>query len=755
MFKLRDLKIWQKLTLIIVATGLLLPVVGYLVVSDRYTRVAAARRELQGVAYLKPLKLFIEHLPQHRGTANGFLNGNTALKDRLTALGDKLDQDVKAIEAADLRLGAELGTTSKFTDIKEKWRVLKSQTPTLAPKESFDRHTALIAETNDFIALIGDVSGLILDPERDTYYAAFLVTSSIPNTAESLGQLRGYGNGLAARKAVTQDEFGRFSAIQEVVRANRDGYMRSIKAAAQSNPDYERQLLPKYNDLTSAINAYLELGDKRLIKTTTIDIEGAEYFDTGTRVIDKLFALFDEQINVLETRLQARTDSLQRGMLVVIGALLLAITVTVLLAAYIARTIAQQLGSVAQVAQEVQKENLAARATVLNRDELGEVATAVNQMLDNTVNLIQTREHERDQRQKERDELEDEIIKLLMEIRDIAKGDLTVKAEVSAGPTGALADSFNYTVTELRKLIGRINEVTAKVNRAADKIQGTTITLARGSESQLAQIVTTSDGLRAMADSMTEVSNRAVETVHVAEQSLQKAQTGMKAVEKTITGMNGIRDQVQKTAKRIKRLGESSQEIGEIVQLISEIANQTSILALNASIQAAMAGEAGRGFAVVAEEVEHLADRSSEATKRIAGLIKAIQTETNEAVTAMEDTTREVVNGSVVANEAGQSLVEIQQVSNQLAHIIQTISEASLKQAANSECLAQAMTGISTITQETTEGTQQVVLSVNELAVLAGNLRESISTFKVSKAPANVNLYAPGATATTPEMVMA
>jgi twitching motility protein PilJ len=733
MLKVRDLKIWQKLTLIIVAAALMIPVVTYILVSDRFADIAVAQKELQGIEYLKPVKKFVEHVPQHRGTANGYLNGNLALKDRLATIETLIDQDIRQIREIDARYGAALGTTQTINDLEKSWQELKGQYITLSPKESFDRHTQLIARINDFIALVGDTSGLILDPQRETYYAAYTVTREIPSTAESLGQLRGFGNGIASRKAYTQEEYGRFSAIQESVRQNVANYTRSVKAVAQSNPEVGRILTPKYENVTAKIGEYLQLGDERLIKAKTIDIPSVEYFDRGTRIIDEVFAVYDDQINLIDAALRARVAQSQRTAYVVLFAVILAAVATALIAVFVARTIARQLNAITGVVRELEQENLAARAAVLNGDELGQVASSVNAMLDNTVNLIQVREKERDERERERDELEDALIRLLSEIRNVAQGDLTIQASVDEGPTGALADSFNYTLSELRRLIGRVNEVSARVNRAAREIQNTSTTLAQGSEVQFVRINETSSALKEMSESITEVSKRAQTSVAVAEQSLQKAQVGMKAVSKTIDGMQNIREQVQKTAKRIKRLGESSQEVGEIVQLIGDIANQTNILALNASIQAAMAGEAGRGFAVVAEEVELLAERSADATKRIGGLIKAIQTETNEAVAAMEDTTREVVEGSAVATEAGQALNEIENVSNQLARIIEAISIASKEQAARSEGLAGTMGNISEITQGATLGTREMVSSVSELTSLADNLRASVSQFKVSK----------------------
>ena len=367
--------------------------------------------------------------------------------------------------------------------------------------------------------------------------------------------------------------------------------------------------------------------------------------------------------------------------------------------------------------------NFEARAKVTSSDEMGTMSMALNAMLDNTLALIQTRE--------ERDAMQGSIMKLLDDISGVAEGDLTADAEVTADITGAIADSFNFMIGQLRDIISGVQEATLQVGSSANEIQTTAEHLAQGSEAQAMQIADTAAALDEMAVSIQQVSENATLSATVGEQALANAQQGTKAVQDTIEEMNRIRDQVQETAKRIKRLGESSQEIGEIVQLIGDIADRTSILALNASIQAAMAGEAGRGFAVVAEEVERLAERSTEATRQISTLIGAIQNETNEAVAAMETTTQEVVAGSLLADQAGQALSEIETVSNRLAELIQSISLAAKQQARGSETLATSMDEIAGVTQQTAAGTKQAAVSISSLALLADELRASVSTFKL------------------------
>ncbi len=390
---------------------------------------------------------------------------------------------------------------------------------------------------------------------------------------------------------------------------------------------------------------------------------------------------------------------------------------------YLSRLVLTQVGSITAAFSKIGIGDFSARAQVLGTDELGQTSRSLNSMLDATLALIQSRE--------ERDEIQRSIVKLLDEVSGVSEGDLTREAEVTADMTGAIADSFNLMIGELRRIISTARDTTLQVSSAANEIQTTTEHLAQGSESQAMQLVDTSAAVDELAVSVQQVSESAVQAANVADQALSTAKQGTEAVAKTIQGMGAIRQQVQETAKRIKRLGESSQEVGEIVQLIGDIADRTSILALNASIQAAMAGEAGRGFAVVAEEVERLAERSAEATKRIGTLIKSIQSETNEAVAAMEATTREVVGGSGLANEAGQSLEAIQTVSNRLAEIIQSISLASKQQARGSEGVARAMNDISEVTQQTAAGTKQAAVSIRNLAELADELRESMDRFRL------------------------
>ena len=340
-------------------------------------------------------------------------------------------------------------------------------------------------------------------------------------------------------------------------------------------------------------------------------------------------------------------------------------------------------------------------------------------------------DHQRRLAEAEKDATQGAILRLMNEMGDLADGDLTIRATVSEDITGAIADSVNYTVEELAVLVRRINDAALRVTSASNAAQTTSNQLLAATEVQSAEIRGANAAVLEMADSMKQVSSSALESARVANASLEAAQKGSAAVSNSIAGMNEIRTQIQETSKRIKRLGESSQEIGEIVELISDITEQTNVLALNAAIQAASAGEAGRGFSVVAEEVQRLAERSGEATKQIAAIVKTIQTDTHDAVAAMEYSTQGVVEGAKLSDAAGQALNEISSVSQDLARLIQAISADTQAQADIATKVAGSMQDILRITGQTTASTQETAVSIGQLTELAVELKGSVSGFKV------------------------
>jgi methyl-accepting chemotaxis protein len=371
------------------------------------------------------------------------------------------------------------------------------------------------------------------------------------------------------------------------------------------------------------------------------------------------------------------------------------------------------------------------RAAVGGDDELSMLALSLNSLLDTQSFSGGSGSSSSLPGSSDAAALQAQIEKLLQEVSAVGDGDLRVQAEVTPDTLGVLADSFNYMIEELAKVVGRVQNTAVQVTNASRRVLDRSAELAQASETQVARISQTTQAVEALASFVQNVAHNAQLSADSAREALVNAKTGQMAVSQTIDEMIQIRENVQETSKKIKRLGERSNEIGEIVRLIEDIADQTNLLALNAAIQSAMAGEHGRGFAVVADEIRLLAERSTESTKRIATLVKSIQGDTYEAVVAMEDSTQEVVKGSQLADEAGRALNSIYTAVERQTRTIEAIAQAANEQASVSEDVANAMTEISEITNRTNSGTQEAAMSVSYLAELSDQLRASVSTFRL------------------------
>ncbi|MGM9488924.1 methyl-accepting chemotaxis protein [Ideonella sp. YS5] len=343
----------------------------------------------------------------------------------------------------------------------------------------------------------------------------------------------------------------------------------------------------------------------------------------------------------------------------------------------------------------------------------------------------QAEEHEREAK-RVNDANQAAILRLMNELQSVAEGDLTQQATVTEDITGAIADSVNYTVEELRNLVAQVQGTATRVTQTTQQVESTSTELLAASTEQLREIRETGESVLEMASRINQVSAQAQQSADVAKQSLQVTANGRQAVQDSIGGMNSIREQIQETSKRIKRLGESSQEIGEITELISDITEQTNVLALNAAIQAASAGEAGRGFSVVAEEVQRLAERSADATRQIAALVKTIQTDTQDAVAAMEQSTQGVVQGARLSDAAGSALIDIDRVTRELSALIEAISSESKREADSANVVAANIQHIFAVTEQTGDGTRSTAHMVHELSRTADELRQSVERFKIA-----------------------
>lgn len=724
------LKLWQKLTLIALLTGSTLPFITWQLVKAKNKEIDFGQKEIHGAEYLPALRKLQTQVAKHRGLSNAYLHGNSGMKDQIPASEQAItaafqalsDMDTRAIEGT--TYGAMFESSDKINGLKREWDAVRGKSANSNNAlEVLEQHNRLITNINDLIVHVGDKSNLILDPDLDTYYLMDAVIVQLPNATDAVGQVSALMAATLSAKAISSVEQSQLTFQLARAQAAVGNIETGMRKAAENNAINGGDLASKQQQVVSdavrEAKAFLKKGENFNATTGNAD----QVFAEGTKSVERIGALYETTRTNLEELLNKRIRGFKNERNTVFGFVIVGLIISLATSFVIVRGIGSQVNSLSNLVNQIELGNVDARADVISQDELGALAASFNTTLDNTRGLMQSR--------AERDAIQRSIMRLLEEVSTVADGDLRNEAVVTEDITGAIADSFNFMITELRRVIGQVKDVTVQVTSAASSTRSNSTDLVLKAEQQSEQIHITSQALGEMTSSIEEVSQGAMLSASVAQQSLVNARQGAKAVQDTIRGMHRIREQVQETSGHIRRLGESSQEIGEIVQLIDEIADQTSILALNASIQAATAGEAGRGFAVVADEIEHLAERASQATAKINSLVKSIQAGTNEAINAMEENNREVVEGSKLALQAGQSLTEIENVSARMAELIQSISQASRKQTNSSETLSKAMTDISHIITETTTGIQQSAITVNSLSTLADELRSSVSSFKL------------------------
>lgn len=684
-------RLWAIILCALIPAALLVPLAIWLKMGPSQ----AASQALDGLEYQNRLRTLAEAAIKERAVVAA--KGSEA--DLTRARGD-LQNAVESVDELDRRVGAELGVATAWAS----WKQEREKEAAAAPSV-----VALDLQLERLLALgrqIQAASHSLRDPSnRGPLLHAALV--DLVAGSNLVARARDAGAAVDPKQASAVE--GSAIHLADSLRA-----VPPIPGASGG-------------DLLSTVRPFTEAGGSGAADRFAAALRQGkpeEAAAVANAAVASGFAAHDALLPVVRAGLDQSRKDLGNQALWLGGLLISALALIVGPLLYLlCRPMVKQTDQIAETLQEIGSGNFDARSAVMTRDELGQIAVAINSMMDNFSKLIRS--------QSERDDIQRAVQKLMTEIADVASGDLTVEAEVSNDFTGSLADAVNFMILQLRAIVTNVHDATIQVSSSANEIQITTEYLSRGGDEQANQILETSAAIDEIASSIQQVADNASQSLSVAEQARVTARKGTEAVSDTIKGMDRIRDQVQETAKRIKRLGESSQEIGDIIKLISDIADRTSILALNASIQAAMAGEAGRGFAVVAEEVERLSERSNEATRKVASLIKTIQTTTAEAVAAMEESTREVVEGSNLTLTAGSALSEIDSVSNRLAEIIQSIAYSVKQQARGSEALSKSMGQISQVTQQTAAGTREAAQSVSDLARLADELRNSVSTFKL------------------------
>lgn len=732
MFKGIRLKIWQKLAFIGVAFSAPIGVLMYFLITGQAKDIDFAANESRGLEYLAPVKKLLRDVQQHRGLANAFLSGDASLKGRLLDIQQAVSNDLEAVGSVDREYGQEYKSSEALAALGQRWAGLRAKVTNLKPDESFDLHTKFVKEGIMGLQVhVGNESQLIRDPDVDSHWLMDAVVLKIPELTEVVAQARGIGAGAAARKALSSEERVRLTGLMTQGKTILTGMNRDLGYVLSANRGLESELKPAYQGATNAMDAFFKIVEQRLLGVPTVTITPTEYFDAGTRAVDAGFTLYDVDATTLDKLLEGRIGRLQQNRLISLVAVALTLGVTILLLVMLVRRISVPIRELSAASEKVSTGDLTVEVPVRSRDEVGQLAATFNQTVARLRGQVST-EAERDEERRKRNELQGNISRFLDTAVEISQGDLTRRGEVTSDVLGNVVDAINVMVDEIANVMNDVRRAATQVTSSANEMIVSTGQMAVGAQTQTREAMSVAAAVEELTLSVRQVAENAEATAIAAQQALGAAQKGNQAVSNSLAGMQRIRGEVQAVSKKIKSLGDRSLEISGIVNTIEDIASQTNLLALNAAIEAAGAGEAGLRFAVVADEVRKLAERSAKATKDIATLIKGVQTETQEAVVAMEEGTNEVESGYQITIEAGDRLKEIEEVSQKSAELAQDISLATQQQVRGAEGVAVAIQSISSVAVQTEQGVLQTRKTVEDLVRLAGELSSNLSRFKLA-----------------------
>ena len=649
-------------------------------------QIAFAQDEQHGTELAARLRDVMQLLLSHRGAVDRMLEGDAGAKAEQKEILLKLNQAFDVADEVEQRRGIEFGSIDEWQAIFKDWQQLQTELDKLNDAQSHAKHTVILEKLLQQLELVAEESKLLLDPHLDINNIAQVMTFSLPGLTLNISELRYYGNNIINEGHITTAGRINLAAAEGQALDQLADLKRSLQAAFKVNPALQQAEGELLKTVIEDTHEFLEVLEAEFEQKDVITVSADLWFNSATNVINDLYQLGDELAPHRRALLDERLKELKQNQLQTLA------TTTFF-------SVLAVLGLI-----------------ILGRHLLSSI-------------------REREERARQDAETnrrnQDAILRLMEEMDVLANGDLSVKPAVTEDITGAIADSLGVTIDQLRKVVAGINTAAENVAQNSNTARDRSQLLLEAAKKQREKINATAGSITEVAKAIGTVSDNAANTVAVAQQSLAAATQGSKAVSDSIEGMHQIRDQIQDTSKRIKRLGESSQEIGEIVDLISEITEQTNILALNAAIQAASAGEAGRGFSVVAEEVQQLAERSGEATKKIGMLVKTIQSDTQDAVAAMEKSTEGVVHGTQLSDAAGQALTTIENESRSVSELIESISSTAFIQSEISKEVADEMGHILGITEETSTGTEETTHIVVQLANVAEELKGSVAGFKL------------------------
>lgn len=734
----------QKFALLAVLAFALVGTAFYAFVDNQQEKIKVTQREQEGLKPGRELLALVQILPRHRGSSTGLLSGNSAMAAEETTTKALADQQIAAFD--------KLSKSIDDPELLKTWEAIKQDWPKIAqqmaarsvtPTENFEAHTRLIAKVLEVLDLIVDYYGLSLDPYAESYFLMRAVLVDSPVLTEYLGQARGWGTGLLAKAAksaaakekdaltaqgvVSLQDRSRLSLMTSIADLQLYGVARDFDKFLKYNQKLETPMGKQLKLASALVDKAIRLAGTEIIGKPAPNYSSTEYYQQYSLAIDEMYKVIDIGFTELDAIFSRQISSANEKLIIISVVIFGLILVCALVAFYIANSITQPIGALVGVMQKLAAGDNSVRANLQTSDEIGILGRQFDAMVDQ-------REAARNKIEHENEVLNNSVVELLMSVAKLAQKDLTARATVAEDVTGPVSDALNMLSDEIAKVLNRVLQIAEDVAEASQQVQNQSTVVINVAADEKREVEQAASELSAASEAMLDIAKLASSCNDAAETAIKNTHKAQETVLDTIQGITAIRDTIRETEKRIKRLGERSQEIGGVVNLINDIAERTHILALNAAMHAASAGEAGRGFAVVAGEVQKLAENSRAATSKISSLVNNIQVETQDTVTTMNNAISQVVRGTELAQQAGSEMRATRDTTADLVQLVQQISASSTTQSENSQRLVERARQIQKSTEETFGQLQDQGIQTELLVNLSELLVSSVGVFTLPKA---------------------
>lgn len=743
---LDNLKLGPKLGILAVIALLMTAFPFYQFYNSEQAKVDFAKREISGVEPVRAVIKVSQQLAAHRGLSTAGILGNAESASALPAKTAEIGELIKNVDVKLAEFG-EVSVTAEWERLKKEWANVAtgSMSKTMLYTANFDAHTALIKGLISFIELLADTSQLSLDPDAHTYFMVQAAITELPKDYDLLGQARGFGTALlqdalakrtdpVAMKSdpsrvgvFSTDDRTRMQVILDLQTYFAGSSANFFNKAVREMPRIGTKLQADLKTTADVQKDLPSLTRKQFLTSAAPTLTPAEYFAQYTTSMKSVAKLNDSSLDVLRDELEIIGSGHRQFQLLISALVAGFVALGALVGYFIARNITGTVNSLQKSVEKVRGGDFEALSAVTSKDEVGDLGRTVNSLLQERVAALAKAE-------KENDQLNNSVIGLLGTVADLSQRDLTVRAPVTEDIIGTLGDSVNQLTDATTSVLRDVTKIAGVVEHASKRVKAQSDAINEQATAERATVEKLVTNLQMATEGMGRVAELAQSSNRAASDASASTANAMNTVQNTVRGMDAIRDTISEMEKRIKRLGERSQEISQIVGLINTISERTHVLSLNASMQAAMAGDAGRGFAVVAEEVQRLAENSRQATAQIASLVQNIQIETNDTIATVNKTIDQVVQGSEMARVSGEKMRETRETTERLVQLVQSIAESSLGQLKLVEDLRLGASEITDSTEKTAEQLNAQNQVTSSLVTASQKLVESVSVFKLPAA---------------------